>query len=777
MKAFCKRGLCLSLVLLLCAALLPVTGASAETLEERQQAVVDVAWAYYDKGHSVQYDGTPMVDEIDRSNLGKSRSTNEVSPEYATPNETMFTVCSDFAHQVYWEAFRYQIIPGGTAGSCTTSTLMRFGTEEDSVPNNPISVYHWEKDKDTGVSTPESIDKLLPLCQPGDVITVIRKNKTGEIHGHTMLYVGDVFGDGTGYLLHSTGSRYSVGKKHDVREYRKGDTSIPIDERIGKSVLTDSGGGSINLSAAKKKLHGYDKNAIKMNIVRPLVSMSDSQYPITAATRYRMRHPRLAIDRTLNKTRFNSAYTGETVTMTLKLTNRSKQDYTVPVTEKAPVGAKIRTPFAGANLTGDTMTLDVALKAGEEKTLTAEYEITAKRGEKVVFDGGSVGDIPSNVIPIRVGGAKLNAEELSRLSNLASGDYDEILQKEKPTKSTLADVVYHRILGLNVQLPGYQTIATKFIKETKTETDKLTHVFLKPDEVAAEDLDAFRMLVPTLCYGSKLWLRYGSDRCSDPRDMHVEPGDVIVRSKDLADPAKSEQLIYLGGGKYLMLEKKNKLAIAEEPEFFKCMLTQVFYVLRPTLAYDDIHTASVSVELPAAKKLKFKDVKETDWFYSYVKALVEDGTVSGMTETEFAPNGTLTYGQALKLIALAVGEKEPAKSGSHWASGYLKLVKDKKWITKDVDPDGTITRLALCKIAAKAKKLTAQPESNPFRDTSDKDVLALYKAGVISGMSETEFKPDGLLTRAQISKIIVTLRDAATEQTVSKRSTTMEESD
>ena len=66
--------------------------------------------------------------------------------------------------------------------------------------------------------------------------------------------------------------------------------------------------------------------------------------------------------------------------------------------------------------------------------------------------------------------------------------------------------------------------------------------------------------------------------------------------------------------------------------------------------------------------------------------------------------------------------------------------------------------IELCRIAAKAKGLTEQPASNPFTDTDDKDVLALNKAGVISGMSATEFKPNGLLTRAQIAKIIWTLR-------------------
>ncbi|MBR3850244.1 MAG: S-layer homology domain-containing protein, partial [Oscillospiraceae bacterium] len=147
-------------------------------------------------------------------------------------------------------------------------------------------------------------------------------------------------------------------------------------------------------------------------------------------------------------------------------------------------------------------------------------------------------------------------------------------------------------------------------------------------------------------------------------------------------------------------------------------------------------------------------VKEGDWFCTYVKDLAADGTVSGMTETTFAPNGTLTYGQALKLIVLALGEAEPAKSGAHWASGYLTFAKEKGWLTEDVPLDGAITRLALCKIAAKARGFSAQPEKNPFTDTKDEAVLALNNAGVIDGMTAETFCPDELLTRAQIAKII-----------------------
>ena len=747
MKMICKRGLCLLLTVILTAGLLSALtiGASALSLAERQQGIVAVAWAYYDKGHSVQYDGSTLVDDISRGDGGKTRSTYETSPEGATPNETMYTVCSDFAYQVYYEAYRYRLVK--REGSCWTRPLAEYE------PVEPATVWAFDEAKDK--DREQEIQKMLSIAQPGDIFTAYNAN-AGT--GHTMIIVGDVLGDGKGYMLHSGGDAYKPKTKKETREYKLKDDP-EIDERYGKSILADGNGGSIRLTVAADYIpsHYNKKSFNKLALVRPLLEMTEQEYPMTPATAYRVSHPRLAIDRTLNKSRFNSVTEGEVVTMTLKLSNSSGKDYTVPVTEKVPAGAKLKKAFEGATASGDTMTWNVELKAGETKTFTAEYEITAKRGEQVSFTGGSVGDIPSNTNLVTVGGKKLTAEENAKLAAVAKGEYDKVLKDAKADNKTLGDVIYQKVLGLNVQLPTFQTVTKQCLKGAKTNYgEKQTNVFLKRDEVPAESLTAYQTLVPTCWGGAKLWCPLGSDRCADPRDKHLEPGDVLVRSDNIASASMSEQLVYLGEGKYLRCDTKKALTIVEEPEFVYSLNSKIFYVLRPTLAYDDVHALPA---LPAAAPdtLKFTDVKESDWFYTYVKDLVDRGTVSGMTATTFEPNGNLTYGQALKLIALAVGEAEPAKSGSHWASGYLTLAKEKKWLESDVDLDGKITRLQLCRIAAKAKGLTKQPETNPFKDTKDPDVLALNKAGIISGMTATTFEPNGLLTRAQIAKIIWTM--------------------
>ena len=151
-----KRMLCLALALVLCAGLMPVIGVSAAetTIEEKQQAAVAVAMAYLDKGHSVQYGGETLVPGIDRGDGGKTRSTNQTTPEGATPQETMYTVCSDFAHQVYWEAFHYQL--KGDAGSCWTGGLVKTKPEED-----PIAVWYWEKGDASKMDSEDAMTEVV----------------------------------------------------------------------------------------------------------------------------------------------------------------------------------------------------------------------------------------------------------------------------------------------------------------------------------------------------------------------------------------------------------------------------------------------------------------------------------------------------------------------------------------------------------------------------------------------------------------------------------------
>ena len=157
--------------------------------------------------------------------------------------------------------------------------------------------------------------------------------------------------------------------------------------------------------------------------------------------------------------------------------------------------------------------------------------------------------------------------------------------------------------------------------------------------------------------------------------------------------------------------------------------------------------------------LPFCDVYPEMWHHDYIKKLYEAEIVNGVEEFIFKPDDTLTWGQALKILTVAFERKQVAPTSSHWASGYVSHAKALGWIDGDCNPDKSITRVEFCRIAAKAKGLSDQPDTNPFSDTNDPSVLALVKAGVINGITENTFVPDRTLTRAQIAKIVALLMD------------------
>jgi GH24 family phage-related lysozyme (muramidase) len=166
-------------------------------------------------------------------------------------------------------------------------------------------------------------------------------------------------------------------------------------------------------------------------------------------------------------------------------------------------------------------------------------------------------------------------------------------------------------------------------------------------------------------------------------------------------------------------------------------------------------------EEPVPSGTTFSDVEEADWYYPFVTELSQFGIISGYDDGTFLPDKVISGGEALKLILLASGYGEQAQTGgSHWASTYLDLAVENNLVAPGVitDLNAPISRLLIAQIAAKAIGLPAPTAENPFSDTADSSVIALYEAGVVQGSDGANgtlvYNPDENITRAQISAII-----------------------
>ena len=154
----------------------------------------------------------------------------------------------------------------------------------------------------------------------------------------------------------------------------------------------------------------------------------------------------------------------------------------------------------------------------------------------------------------------------------------------------------------------------------------------------------------------------------------------------------------------------------------------------------------------------FKDVKTSAWYGSYVIDLYNDGIINGTSATTYAPNDTLTWAAALKLLLVSHGDLKAADAtGADWSKNVIAKAAELGLVAGDLDGAKAISRLEFCQVAAKLNKLAESKTESKFTDCTDGYVMALVDAKVINGMTETTFEPAASLTRAQIAKIIYQL--------------------
>lgn len=174
---------------------------------------------------------------------------------------------------------------------------------------------------------------------------------------------------------------------------------------------------------------------------------------------------------------------------------------------------------------------------------------------------------------------------------------------------------------------------------------------------------------------------------------------------------------------------------------------------------------------------KFVDVKDAVWAREAINTLADKGIINGVSETEFAPNATVTRAQFAKMLMGAFGYTANAYttssfkdvSTSDWCFQYVEAAYNLgiiNGVEEDVfAPNALITRQDMAVMVSRAaavsgKTISAVGESKSFADESGiasyakSAVDELVKGGIINGLSDTEFAPNANATRAQAAKIL-----------------------
>ncbi|HIU57412.1 MAG TPA: S-layer homology domain-containing protein [Candidatus Ornithomonoglobus merdipullorum] len=179
---------------------------------------------------------------------------------------------------------------------------------------------------------------------------------------------------------------------------------------------------------------------------------------------------------------------------------------------------------------------------------------------------------------------------------------------------------------------------------------------------------------------------------------------------------------------------------------------------------------------PTAAELgiKFEDLNSVPWAYEAISKLFSAGVISGRSETIFAPNDFVTREEFAKLVVTAFGFNDDNFTNNYidvpagaWYEQYVCSATE-HGICNGVGDSGfgvgaNITRQDMCVMIYNAIKANGDSLASgeiTFSDAADiagyaaEAVGALANAGIVNGVGDNMFDPNGTATRAQAAVII-----------------------
>ena len=398
------------------------------TIEEQRNAILATANAYYNKGEYIQYDSF--------------RVQHYFSPEQATKQHTVFTVCNQFVFQVYNQALGMEIPD-------TTETTMEYAKKYKD--NKELILYYFDNAEDiysddwlgNSVSNIENlVNNLEKELEIGDVINIRRDNNTG----HAMIYIGKE--NGELYLLESGGTRYNTSSHIDI---------IEKNGSIIKTLLKDKLQEMYEAKGKTSQINNFE-------IIRYIIdgkTYINSNYEkisyngITEAAKTRLEYPGIDIDKTykinnpLSTSSESQVNLGGTITYTIKIKNNSSNNYNnIDIIEN--ISPKVNLLSSENKIINDSTVKwnNVTIKANEEKEFSYTVKVPYDKSllGEYVESTGKVLEIDTTNIAIKINNS-LTTEQKNKIVESYNNFKDNPNTTNWNNETDFINTIYKNALG------------------------------------------------------------------------------------------------------------------------------------------------------------------------------------------------------------------------------------------------------------------------------------------------------------------------------------------
>ena len=155
----------------------------------------------------------------------------------------------------------------------------------------------------------------------------------------------------------------------------------------------------------------------------------------------------------------------------------------------------------------------------------------------------------------------------------------------------------------------------------------------------------------------------------------------------------------------------------------------------------------------------YADVSADAWYADAVAYVTTNNYISGVSDTEFAPNGDATVGLFIELIAGVTGLDTSLAQALAVKAGIVE---------KSTDMSTPLTRENLCVILVKfieeaGLSVTVDADSADFADIDTisadalESVIFCQQNGIVNGREDGTFAPLEIATRAQVAQVLMNL--------------------